>query len=183
MLSLVGIAFAVGLTLMLRRYLPRESSLSLIALVPVAAGAIGMVLIERQRIQNAMRMLLISGAAFSVLLLGFVSVRVSRYQQYDRLLQPLAGSSSSATIGSYGRLEPTWVFYAGRPIEFFTDHDLAQAVDFLGQEDTVLVTTENRLDRLSQAATMPLRVISRTPYFLQDEKLIMVTGKQSVASN
>ncbi|MEM7314527.1 MAG: glycosyltransferase family 39 protein [Planctomycetota bacterium] len=180
-LSLVGVGLSVGLNLVLRRYLPRESSLSLVMLVPVAAGVVGMIMMERQRIKMAMRRLGISAAAFSLLLFGVLSVRVSHYQEYDRLFSPLA-RQSTATVGSYGRLEPTWVYYAGRPIEFFDDDDLQAAVRFLAQPDTVLVTTEERLDNLTQATSDSLRVLSRSSYFLQSEKLIMVTGGQSVAS-
>ena len=182
-LTLVGIALSIGLTLALRQYLPRESGLSLIALIPVAAGVVGVRLLDRRHTQAAMQTLMVSAAAFSILLFGVLSVRVSHYQTYDRLLDPLASQRSTAVVGAFGRLEPTWVFYAGQPIEFFTDEKLNEAVRFLAQPNAVMVTTESRMHRLRDAVASPLRVMSKAPYFLQDDKLFLVTTKQAVASN
>jgi len=174
-LALVGVGLLVGLPLAARQFLPGDEWLAVIGLIPLA-GAVGCFLwLRRGRPREAAITFAVTAVVFCTTLLGLVPVRVSRHQTVGVLLDTIANSSSRPQIASFGCHEPSWVFYAGRPIRSLEKAPSSQLREFLAESrDAFLITTEKQYEALKPELPDNTAVLARTKYFLKDETLVVV---------
>ena len=85
-------------------------------------------------------------------------------------------------------MEPTWIFYGGRPIDELTlDADALRATgpwkpkprppaaEFFGQgQDRFIITTDRRWNQLRAALPPQAAVLAECPLFLRRERLLLV---------
>jgi 4-amino-4-deoxy-L-arabinose transferase-like glycosyltransferase len=175
-LIVVGVMLSAGLLIAAQLFLPGEEWLAAIGLVPLLGGAF---CLERYwRRQFATGHLVMAAAALLLILGTFAGIapRVSRHQRIDELISRAVGHElgSRASIASFGSHEPSWVFYAGRTIPHLDAGDFAGALNVLRAPDQWLITTATQYE--AHAADWPADIAVRdwVPYFLRDEKLVLL---------
>ena len=193
-LVVVGAALVVGLPLAANHYLPGEQWLGIIGLVPLIGGVACFWWMERGQTRFSAVTLTATAAVFVTALLAGVAHRVSAYQQNHLLLAEVAAQGNGAEVSAFGLLEPTWVFYGDRPIqELHLSGDKTSLgqwveidgrwrakppqglVDFIGGEgDALVITTDCHLTQLESLLTSPVEVLADVPFFLKDDRLLLV---------
>ena len=58
-----------------------------------------------------------TAAAFTFLMMAILPAELGRHQHYDTLLDRV--KDTDGPLVSFGHLEPSWVFYSGKPIREF----------------------------------------------------------------
>ena len=188
-LGLVGLAMAVVVPLLARRFLPGESLLGVLGLIPLLGALAAGALYYRQRFSAAAVVVAVTAAAFVTALFGWAVLRVDRHQENHQLLAVIDRAGGNPRVGAFGRLEPTWVFYGGRPIEELT-LDPAEAArnrgpwgpkprplaaDFFGTgRGRFIITTDRHWERLRPALPPQASVLAECPLFLRRERLLLI---------
>lgn len=189
-LGFVGLSLVIGLPIAAHHLLPGEEWTGLIGLAPLLGAAIGVWTLLRRR--PAMTVICV-GAASVVLVglaFGWVAVRVSRHQAYDRLLAEVIrepdeqgrlvvkpGSEDGVRLLAFRRLEPSWVYYAGRTIEPVDERERDLIPQRMRTEPgTRLIVTQEDWQRLSSELAWPsdVTILGEAPYFLRDHRLLLV---------
>jgi 4-amino-4-deoxy-L-arabinose transferase-like glycosyltransferase len=188
-LGLIGLAMAVAVPLAARRFLPGESSLGLVGLIPLLGAVVAGGFQWRRRFPQAAWTVAVTAAAFGTTMFGWAVLRVDRHQQNHLLLAMIDRAGGNSRVGAFGRLEPTWVFYGDRPIDELTldpaqaarDHGpwgpkpRPLAADFFGQgADRFIITTDRHWDRLRSAPPSNATVLADCPLFLRRERLLLI---------
>jgi 4-amino-4-deoxy-L-arabinose transferase-like glycosyltransferase len=188
-LGLVGLAMAVAVPLAASRFLPGESRLGLLGAIPLLGAVIAGGFQYRRRFPQAAATVAVTAAALSTAMFGWAVLRVDRHQRNHLLLAMIDDASGNPRVGAFGRLEPTWVFYGGRPIAELT-LDPAEAArgngpwgpkprplaaDFFGQgQDRFIITTDRHWERLRAALPPNATVLAKCPLFLRREWLLLI---------
>lgn len=174
-LALVGVGMLVGLPLAARQFLPGDEWLAVVGLIPLAGAILCFLLLRRGRQRGVAITFAVTALVFCTTLLGLVPVRVSRHQTIGVLLGTIAERSTRPQIASVGCHEPSWVFYAGRPIRSLEAARPSEIRAFLADNrDAFLITTEERYEALEPDLPGNTAVLARSKYFLKDETLVVV---------
>lgn len=201
--GVTGVVLLIALPFVARRFLPGAEWLAALGLVPMLGSAAAWWWWQQQRFNKAAGAFATTAVAFSTLLLGVAPQVVDRYQQADRLLSAIDQFDSQAEVASLGGLEPSWVFYGGRPIRELTlDQSAfipgglsstAQVTDatvashylpkpfmpvnqFLEEDERRVVIVHGRqLPELQQRYGERLAVLAEAPKFLRNDRLYVVT--------
>ena len=170
-LAAVGIVICIALPIVAHRYLPGEEWLGVLGLIPLVGAAVSLYFSERDDARKAA----LSFAAMAVLLstgiLGWMTGQIDRHQQSDRILSAIRQLPQPSEIASYGCLEPSWVFYARQPIT-----ELQQEPrDFLAAgPHRCVITTDDRWKELQPELPAGVTRLAEVPYFLKDERLVLL---------
>jgi len=189
-LGLVGLVIVVAIPLVSRQYLPGETWLAAIGLIPLAGAVLAFSFQRGQRFPQAAWTVAATAVAFTTALFGWTAARVDRHQQNHLLLAAIERAGGNPRVGAFGRLEPTWIFYGGRPIDELTldagDGEEAGtspwkpkprplAAEFFGQgQDRFIITTDRRWNQLRAALPPQAAVVAECPLFLRRERLLLV---------
>lgn len=195
-LALVGGAFAVAIPQVATRYLPGEEWLGLLGLTPLAGGVacIGLAFVRNYR--AAATAFAGSAVVFSTMLFAVGAQRADEHQTSHLILRSIFEHSENPTIASYKILEPSWVFYAGRPIRELPKQDTTIQLElhpgyvqtqsipaathfFLANSDPFLITTEEHLREL---VPLPegVQILAETDLFLQGERLVLLGRERHI---
>jgi 4-amino-4-deoxy-L-arabinose transferase-like glycosyltransferase len=188
-LALVGVGFAVAIPIVARMYLPGEEWLGLLGLTPLAGGVacIGLAAIRNYR--TAAITFAATAVAFSTMLFAIGAQRADHHQTSHVLLRAAFASADNPKLASYKILEPSWVFYAGRPIEELPHGNseemdptgTLQITEFLSlHPEGFVIITDQSLARLTPQLPPGIGVVSETGRFLKDERLVLL-GRLPVA--
>lgn len=185
--ALVGVIVAGAVPFAARRYLPGEEWLGLIGCVPLLAGVLCLKWIARQRLRRAATLFAGSAVAFTMLIFTVGAQRADRHQQSQVLFRAIGTHSSDPHIASYGVLEPSWVFYCGRPITELPQSapvpGAEQVVRFLESEsESFVIATEEHARELERLLPPGIVVLAEADRFLSTQKLMLLgrTGSRSV---
>ena len=80
-------------------------------------------------------------------------------------------------VVAFGHLEPSWIFYGGKPIrEFKVEEEAELAASLDEHRDAMLLTTDRRMEPLTKrvAIVANYKVIHQTDYFLRDRSLLLL---------
>ena len=170
-LAAVGIVICIALPIAAHRYLPGEEWLGVLGLVPLAGAAVSLYFSERDDARKAAFSFAAMAVLLSTGLFGWMTGYIDRHQQSDRILSAIRQLPQPSEIGSYGCLEPSWVFYARQPIM-----ELRQAPrDFLAAgSHRCLITTDERWQELQPELPAGVMRLAEVPYFLKDEQLVLL---------
>ncbi len=176
----VGVGLCVGLPVAASRFLPGSQWLGLIGLVPVMGAAVCWRWLSQERQQLAAIGLASTSILFCLLLLGILPVEIGRRQRYyDPILQAQTGSDA---VVAYAHLEPSWVFYGGRPIQYFASNEVDEMRQFVNQHwDPAIITTRERFDEVSTAFDGRYEIVATTPYFLKKKELVLLRSSGQLA--
>ena len=173
-LIVIGALLAVALPLASHRFLPGLEWLAVIGLVPLIGGIACWGFAVRDQHRSATAALAGTAILFAVCLTSIIPSAIGQQQRYASMLE--LASKHSGTVASFGHLEPTWVFYSGRPIREFQNSDEAELAVFLHENpDSLVITTESLLQQAAgQGVLADATVVQATEYFLRDHRLVLV---------
>lgn len=120
LLAVIGVVFTLGVTVAARLMMPGEEVLGLIGLILVIGAVVTVALIERQRTHAATVSLGITAVGFCTLVFGVALPRVGRPKAQPLVCSTIYQRCAEPCIGSFGNIEPSWVFYAKRPVQPLT---------------------------------------------------------------
>ena len=174
-LLLAGFGITAGLVFAGIRYLPGEASLGLLGLVPLAGGAMTWVFLTKQQPQRVAVSLAVTATVFATGLFAYGTTRIDQHQQSDVLLSCIPPTTSPSQLAAYGCLEPSWVFYARRPIRELTRRQADEAVSFLTREDShYLITSSHDFEKIGGHLPRDVGIVARVPYFLRKSELLLL---------
>lgn len=178
--GLVGIAMLVGLPLLAGRLLPGSEWLGIMGCIPLGGACVCWWFITGDRRHAVRWVFTATSVAFVALLMAFVPAEVGRHRQDSALLARI--SQHDGPIVAYGHLEPSWVYYGGRPIREFEAARHSELASFLSEhDDALLLTTDRRLEPL--AIKIPLlasfEVFHQAEYFLRSRNLLLLKSAKN----
>ncbi len=203
-LATVGIGILVAVPFVAARFLPGEQWLALLGGIPLLTAVAAYVFVRRQAAGRAALTFGVGAVLLTTSLFAIGAARVDRHQTFHTFLATIDQRSREPEIGTLGVLEPSWVFYIGRPLEHLFAPELMPDVpadtsmvgrprtndwqikpywnvwQYLSQSpDRYVITTVGQLE---QIGTLPDRVmvLARTPYFLRNEELVLL-GTEGVS--
>ena len=174
LLGIIGGLMAVGVYLAADRYLPGEQLLSLVGLALLCGAILSLALLESMGKSAAGCAMAATAMVFCTSIFGVATTQVDRHQQYHQLVETMNNLSLDPKVASYGCLEPSWVFYAGRPIrEFHGDpHEVGDLL--AASADQFVITTDRNLPDLADALSFQIKILADIPYFLKKDRLILL---------
>lgn len=192
-LALVGVGMIIALPLVASRYFPGEGWLGMAGLIPLIGAVLGLVFFETDRVRSAGIAFGVMSVALTTFLFGFAINRVDRHQQNDVLLAAIEQNSPNPHVGAFGCLEPTWVYYGGRPIDELTlsasnrtstdrgewkPKPRPSAADFFcNGEDRFIITTDHHWEQLRPTLPTEAIVLAECPLFLKDDRLLLIGAR------
>ena len=113
----VGLLLLVGMAWAAHEFLPGSEWVSLVGIFPLVGGAVGWCCVARDHHRWAARGLAVTAILFALFLHSLVAWEVGRHQQYATMLSQTR--THRGPILALGMLEPSWIYYGGRPIREF----------------------------------------------------------------
>ncbi len=182
-LALVGVGFAVAIPMLAKQYLPGEEWLGLLGLTPLAGGVACLGLAAIRNYRAAAWTFAGSAVAFSTMLLAIGAQRADVHQTSHVILRAAFERTPDPQLASYKILEPSWVFYAGRPIDELPHGNSSvreetgpqQIADFLTlHPEGFVIITDQSMANLMPTLPPGIGVVAETGRFLKDERLLLL---------
>jgi 4-amino-4-deoxy-L-arabinose transferase-like glycosyltransferase len=189
-LGFVGLVIVVAIPVATIQFLPGEAWLGAIGLVPLCGAGCALILIARNRLPAAAATVAATAAVFTTSLFAIGAWRVSRHQENHLLLAAIDRVGGDPQIGAFRCLEPTWIFYGGRPIAELAlgpsghrrhrrtagpGKSRPHAGDFFGDGDgRLIITTGRHWEELQRALPHDATVLAECSFFLKSERLLLV---------
>jgi 4-amino-4-deoxy-L-arabinose transferase-like glycosyltransferase len=185
---LVGLVLVVALPSVIHENLPGDEWLAAFGLIPAVGSAVCWILFERARARAAAVAFTVSATTFVMAMFVVAAGQVDQHQRNHVLLQAIEDQGGQVTVASYRCLEPTWVFYGGRPINELTakknwverngswiPEPKIDVEDFLQQSpNACVITTDEHLAELRKLVPEHFGVLAQAPYFLRNSQLVVV---------
>lgn len=173
-LAVIGLAIVVGVAVAGGIVLGGSQWLAAFGLIPTIAGVACLTLARRQLRSGAVATLTLAATMLCLAVFAIGASVVDRYQQNHRLLQTIRANHQAPRVASFGRLEPSWVYYLRAPIREIRASG-SDAVAFLESgSDAFLITTADRYDRLRPGLLEDVKVLETVPYFGHKTELVVL---------
>lgn len=183
-LAAVGVCMLIVLPLVTNRFLPQQSQLALIGLIPLVGGVSGFFANERGHRRLAAAALVGVAMGFSPAILAYGAVCVDRYQNSHVVagwLRDLSPDSESP-VGTYDYFRPSLVYYSKQRVESLGDPaDVRRFFDERGAH-ALLITTDEALGQLRSVLPEDVAILRQTRRFLEPEQ-ILVLGRRSATES
>ncbi len=189
---LVGVIVIIALPVVAHILLPGEAWLAMLGVPLLVAGVVGWWLVARQDYQRMASLFATGAVAFSTLAFALATQRVDRHQHADQLLTTIFHQSQQPTIGYYGALEPSWIFYSGQSLTNVTvpndpqpkapekspivgtsqweNRDKTVIADFFASSpDRYLIAMKQDWQTIRPFMPNDVEILNEVPYFLQDD--------------
>jgi len=189
--GVIGFGIAAGLVFVARAWVPGEELLGLIGLI-LALGAITAFVLLPRRPSLASATLAFSAIAFCATLFGVGLVRVGGKDDTRAVCAAICARTAEPTIGSFGAIDPSWVFYSHHPIQpvLLTETTADQptpwkvtpilAADFYDQGlDRFIITTDENWDALRVILPADAQVIAESPRFFHKGRWLVIGHRGS----
>jgi len=165
-ITIAGLKFGAG------RYVAEDRWILGIGLAPLLAGLAGVVLGWNGTRPWHGFIVLVAAVAMNLSVFAGAAVRVGSRQEYRTLFAQMAARAPTSTLVAYGNLEPSWVYYAGRPIKFYPSDQLDHLVDFVArQPEATILVSDAELPVLQEQLGVGLE-LARAGYFLKDRHIV-----------
>ena len=186
----VGIVISIGLGIAGQRFI--GAPMLAVVGVPVAvAGAIGLLLHFKGQPSNSIIGFTVCAGVFALTLFGYATGQIAGLQNNQTILSHVHNLPGSAKLASYGCLESSWVYYAGRPVyeldpaktatgpiperKFWEPKPRLSVRQFATDNpDSPLITTEEALPALQHQLPVKYEVVAEADYFLKNKKLLLL---------
>lgn len=175
-LAAVGVLIVIAVPIVARRYLDGDAWLGAIGLIPLTGAIACGWLMSRQRLLAAAAVFTVAAGLFVTTTFGFAAVRVDGHRQDHILLEAIFAHSDDPHIAATsGCFEPSWVFYAGRPIRELQERAEQNVPAFLneGAGRFVILPAEN-LEGLEPYLPNGVTVLARARRFLREGELCVL---------
>jgi 4-amino-4-deoxy-L-arabinose transferase-like glycosyltransferase len=183
-LAFIGVGTIIGLAIAMHTTFGGGQWLGAIGIIPIIGAIICWRLAEQRRREATMIAFGVMAGVFVLTLFAVGTPVVDRFQLSHKLLAAIDQNSDNPSVHSFGRLEPSWVFYLGRTINEIPKGDYAEAASFLeGGRERFLITTLDRYERLRP--TLPADVVNleTIPYFGREGEIVVIGRHAAVATN
>ena len=180
---LLGGILLVSLPIAARIFLPGEEILGGLGLIWIVGSVAAILALRRGQRMGYASAVATTAFVFAVSAFGVAADRVSHHQRIDQVMTLLRGTNPQAMVVSYDCLEPSWVYYLGRPIRFIPASEVDQLVSFLRETRYgCVLTTRDRYEQISDRIPTDFRPIAEIPYFLRDKQLVLLGSKELLAA-
>jgi 4-amino-4-deoxy-L-arabinose transferase-like glycosyltransferase len=175
-LALVGAVIVVAIPIVARLYAPGEELLGLLGLIPLATAAVCWRLAGRGNMLLAAQAFAAGAVLLTMSVFSYGTARADRHQHSDVVLSAIRQRSDNPEIATLGRLEPSWVFYAGQQIGAVEREDLPDAPRgyFAPGKERFVITTREVLEAMEIQLPEDVQILAEAPYFLKPERLIVL---------
>ena len=169
---IVGAVFLVGLPIIASLFMPGEAWIGVLGVIPLVGGYA----CYRCLRKNQFRWFVWSFAGMAIVIFltvfGLILPGVDGHRHDLRIAQRIHESGRNASVGAYGVIDPSLVFYGKRPIPSYYNSDAVAA--FLSQPDALLLTTDRKYGDIAQVVPPHMTVLAEAPRFFRREKWILV---------
>ena len=186
----VGIVIAVGLGIAGQRFVG-QPALAIVGIPVAVAGAVGLLLHFKGQSYNSLVGFAACGGAFALLLFGYATGQIADLQNNQNILSHVRRLPAGEKFASYGCLESSWIYYAGRPVYELetaaTTNDLISERKFwqpkprpsvrqfaADNPDSPVITTSDALPALERQLPVEYEVVAEADYFLKNKKLLLL---------
>ncbi len=197
-LAFVATGMIVAIALAAARHLPGEQWLAVLGLIPLLTAVTAYVFAKQDAPGRAAVSFGVGAILLTTSLFALGAYRVDRHQTFDTFVTVVHERSANPQVGTLGVLEPSWVFYTRQPMDHLFAPELMPDMPAnqtqLGPSRTKDWQTKPYLHAWKYLAANPNRfvittarhvqqigklpdhvvVLARTPYFLQDEELVLL---------
>ena len=188
-LGVAGLGILAGAYWASAVYLPGEVALGLLGLIPLLGAVVGLMFLRREQRRAVTVCFAVTALAFTVALFGYGAARVNRYQQTHMVWQAVAARGKQAQVGAFGCLEPTWIFYGGRPIletaetprysgialDTWNPKRCPSAPEFFGDgRDRFLITEADDWERLRPLLPPTAHVLVACQQLFKKDQLLLI---------
>jgi len=169
----VGIGMVVGLTMVLRKFIPGETSLAMLGLIPLVGGAVCLACWHRRHSRAAALCFAASATTFSVALFGWALLRIDPYQEAAQINKIVQSNSAEApSVTTYRVLRPSWVFYLRQELPQFNDpHEVAAIAQ---HTNSFLLVEQSRLDEVCPHLPPDIHILGRVRRFLRSGEIVIL---------
>ena len=181
-LAITGVAVGVGFWFVAQKYFPGGQWLAVLGVPSVISGIAGWFLMRSPTTNDGPNSKLImafaTGAvAFCFLMFGVGTGAVSGYQNSHAIFHTVRQLPADYRVASYGELESSWVFYAGKPI-----HELSLEAARLQERSSLQETSGQQPVNASQNHERkfwkPKPRVGPDQFLARFEKAVFVTTGQ-----
>ena len=186
----VGILIAIGLGIAGQRFIAGPT-LAVVGIPIAVAGALGLLLHFKGQQSKSIIGFAVCAGVFAMTLFGYATGQIANLQNNQNILSHVRALPSDAKLASYGCLESSWVYYAGRPVyeldpdetatEPIADRKFWQPKPRLSvrqftavNPDSPLITTAEALPALERQLPVEYEVVAEADYFLKNQKLLLL---------
>ncbi len=176
----IGITLLIGLPIAANHFLPGSEWLGVIGLVPLLGGIVCWRLLSNQPRHIAMG-LAVTAVAFVATLVAFVPAEIGRHRKDSQLFSEIG--QHDGPVVAFGHLEPSWIFYGGKPIREFKHDEQAELDLFLAEHvNAMLITSDRIVKPLSEKSPLvkSFQIVHETEYFLRDRSLLLLKSEGSL---
>jgi len=189
--AVVGLLFVALLPRFLATQFPGEHRLAWLGFILAVSGLAATALAVRRLRLSALACHFIGTTAFCGCLFSWGSVAADRHQWSPLLLDPIRAVPQQAEVHAYGCLEPSWVYYLGRPVRELSLESTAgtptagpsrygqrraSCLDDLRQSTSAVfvITTTDRLPELQSHLGGEFGQVVTVPHFLKRDHLVLL---------
>lgn len=175
-LVLVGLGVLVGGGIVLRIFLPGETHLLAIGVVPLLGGLVGLWALETDRRRIAGATMLATATGFLLAILAWAAPQVSAHQNSPHVAQWMRSHATTdgPRLKSYGFFVESLVYYAGQPVEEFHDPRAVAEYFTVHPRDAFLVTTRAGLEALRPTLPEDVVALESMPRFLRQGEVVLL---------
>ncbi len=187
-LASVGLVLLAVLPVVAHIYLPGEEWLGVIGLIPLVGSGLAAFWLRSDQRGLVCHAVAVTAFVFTLSLFGLATLRVDHHQRNHELLAAINAHSHTPVVGSFGCLEPSWVFYGGRPIveltagaeshEASTDSTIPRPTglsNFLTKNDSFVILPRRIWEQVRDQLPSEVEVIAESPYFLKKDSLLVIS--------
>lgn len=176
--GVVGVAWMTLWPWLSHSVLPDEIGLAAIGATLVIGAVAAWRWLHQNRPQRAACALVATSMSFVLALFAVAVPSVDRHQQNHLVLQAIQQADGNPQVGAFGLLEPSWVFYGGRPIIELTAPGQKTQLDvreFFGTgEDRFVLTTDRHWEHLKRKLPENAGVVAECALFLKKDRLLLI---------
>jgi 4-amino-4-deoxy-L-arabinose transferase-like glycosyltransferase len=172
----VGVAVIVGMAIVLRIFLPGETHLAAIGVVPLVGGIVAAWAHETDRRRLVAATMVATGTAFLLALLAWAAPQVSEHQNSPHVAAWVRrhAATSSPELKSHKLGLESLVYYFGEPVRECIEP--ARVAEYFRErsQDAFLVTTSERLASLEPHLPEDVVQLESMPLFLGKGNVVLL---------
>jgi 4-amino-4-deoxy-L-arabinose transferase-like glycosyltransferase len=172
----VGVAVIVGMAIVLRIFLPGETHLAAIGVVPLVGGIVAAWAHETDRRRLVAATMVATGTAFLLALLAWAAPQVSEHQNSPHVAAWVRrhAATSSPELKSHRLGLESLVYYFGEPVRECIEP--ARVAEYFRErsQDAFLVTTSERLASLEPHLPEDVVQLESMPLFLGKGNVVLL---------
>jgi len=179
-LAAAGIGLLVAVPIAAKTYhLTGDEWLGLIGLIPLAGGVACIGFAAVRNFKAASSVLAATAVTLCVLLFALAAQRIDRHQSSGTIAAAIRAIPLDRAVAAYKILEPTWVFYGGRPIQELKPTPQANYSQrahefFLANPDGLLIAKRSQYHELAPHIPAGIVVVAQTRQFLKEDSLLVL---------